>query len=357
MKLSGIAFPIACAALAMQAPPSPRPIDPSAMPTPPRARAAPPVGGQPWNHDVIVHRVASDGEVSTVATFPRAGVPTAARLADGRIVVAHQHFPESSLIDFDKVAVRFSSDDGATWTEPKVIQVDGLPEGMRFPFDPTLVPLPDGRVRLYFTGNYGRTFQHSTPAIHSAISEDAVRFTYEPGVRFAIEGRPVIDGAVVLHQGVFHLYAPDSRSLREGGLPGAADAPATTGAGVHATSTDGLSFTRLDDVVIEGRRRWLGNAVSREKIVFVGTEDPQPPRLGQEKIAGIWMGTSEDGAKWALDRTLAIRGADPAAVPLADGAWLVAATGPPRGAASPPGAPVRRPAGPDAVPPSRPRSP
>ncbi|MEK7382403.1 MAG: hypothetical protein AAB262_03865 [Elusimicrobiota bacterium] len=69
---------------------------------------------------------------------------------------------------------------------PPVLPGQGLPDGMRFPFDPTLVPLPDGRIRLYFTGNYGRSFGTNAPAIHSAVSSDGVNYRYEPGVRFAV---------------------------------------------------------------------------------------------------------------------------------------------------------------------------
>jgi hypothetical protein len=54
---------------------------------------------------------------------------------------------------------------------------------MRFPFDPTLVPLPDGRIRLYFTSIHGRRLEEDIPAIYSAISADGIRYTFEPGRR------------------------------------------------------------------------------------------------------------------------------------------------------------------------------
>ena len=174
-----------------------------------------PPGGGPWNNDVLVYRVSPNGEVIQIATFERAGVPTIARMKDGRLVAAHQHFPDNNDADFDKVAVRFSPDDGRNWTAPQVIRLDGLPEGMRFPFDPTLVPLPDGRVRLYFTSNTSPDFRRSTPAIYSAISTDGIHFDFEPGVRFAIEDRIVIDCAVALHGGVFHLIVPDNGSAAD----------------------------------------------------------------------------------------------------------------------------------------------
>jgi DNA-binding beta-propeller fold protein YncE len=261
----------------------------------------------PWDNDVIVYRSPSNGNAEKLATFERAGVPTVARLKDGRLIVAHQHFPENDRENFDKVAVHFSSDEGRTWAAPRVIQVAGLPEGMRFPFDPTLVPLPDGSVRLYFTGNMGRTFGPSTPAIHSAISKDGVNYTYEPGVRFGVEGRMVIDCAVALHNGTFHLIAPDNDT--------------TTGSrGYHAISKDGLKFERVADVTMPINGRWLGNMQSDSgQLVFFGSGD------------GPWPVTSSDGISWKLAANATrIPGADPGAVKLRDGSWLLVVTGPPR---------------------------
>jgi hypothetical protein len=254
-------------------------------------------------------------------------------MEDGRLIAAHQHFPADDRESFDKVAVHFSKDDGATWSGPEVIRVAGLPDGMRFPFDPTLVPLPDGRVRLYFTGNMGRTFGPSTPAIHSAISNDGVNYTYEPGARFAVEGRAVIDCAVALHRGVFHLFAPDNGAgldpgRRRGDEP-AADRP-REGVGYHATSPDGLTFTRLDDVQIEGRRRWLGGAQSDgEQITFYGTGEGlnEGATAGGRPRGGFWMATSADGTSWKLVANPSISGGDPGAVKTRDGGLLVGITG------------------------------
>ena len=285
----------------------------------------------PWNRDVLAYRVSSGGAVEKVATFERAGVPTIARLKDGRLIVAHQHFPEDDRESFDKVAVHFSSDDGATWTGPQVIRVDGLPEGLRFPFDPTLVPLPDGRVRLYFTGNMRGGFGPSTPAIHSAISTDGVDYTYEPGARFAVDGRAVIDCAVALHRGVFHLFAPDNGVGRNPGQRPIEETPANRpreGVGYHATSEDGLTFTRVDEVRMEGRCSWLGNAQSDGKLItFFGTGEGLSAGEGGGPRGGFWMATSEDGTNWKLVANPPIGGGDPGAVQTLDGGLLVVITG------------------------------
>lgn len=291
-------------------------------PGPPR-----PSDNGPWNNDVIAFRVSGGGAVEKVATFERAGVPTAARMKDGRLIVAHQHFPANDPASFDKVAVHFSSDDGRTWIGPQVMSVAGLPEGMRFPFDPTLVPLPDGRLRLYFTGNLGGGFGRSTPKIHSAISTDGVNYTFEPGVRFEVEGRMTIDCAAALHDGVFHLFVPHNGAPpRPGEQP---SEPSGEGAGYHATSRDGLTFTRGDDVKIEGRRRWLGNAQSDgDAITFFGTGEGFADGNARPR-GGLWMATSTDGRSWKLIPNPAIAGADPGAVKTRDGGWLIVVTGPP----------------------------
>jgi hypothetical protein len=276
----------------------------------------------PWDNDILIYRVGTNGS-EKLATFPRAGVSTLARLKDGRLAAAHQHFPADNDADFDKVAVRFSSDEGRTWTAPETIRLEGLPEGMRFPFDPTLVSLADGRVRLYFTSLKGRRFEEHRPGIFSAVSSNAIDFVFEPGVRFAIEGRPVIDCAVALHRGVFHLFAPDNgTAINPGGPPRDPGERPSESAGYHATSRDGLNFTRQPDVKLKGARNWLGNAQSDGDVLrFFGTGGPR----------GVWTALSTNGESWTLDERFAsVPGADPGAVKLKDSSWLLSVTGPPR---------------------------
>jgi hypothetical protein len=119
----------------------------------------------PWDNDVWLYAVATNGTSTRVATFDRAGVPTLARLKDQRIMAACLHFPQDDERAFDRVAVCFSSDEGKTWTKAQPIAVEGMEKGLARPFDPTLVPLPDGRVRLYFTSSRSPDFRRGLPAL------------------------------------------------------------------------------------------------------------------------------------------------------------------------------------------------
>ncbi len=280
------------------------------------------LGPGPWDNDVLVHRIDAGGAREKLATFARAGVASVARMADGRLLAAFQHFPKDEPRRFDRVAVRFSGDDGRNWSPAETILIAGFPAGMTRPFDPTLVPLPDGRIRLYFTSNTSRDFRRSPPMIHSAVTTNGVDYVFEPGVRFSVEGRIVIDCAVALHEGVFHLVVPDNGSVDEFPQgPGAGPPPNSRG-GYHAVSTDGLKFERLTDLSLDSsRNRWLGGLVSDAgRLLFFGTGP------------GPWPIGSADGASWRpSNETVRLPGADPGAVRLKDGAWLVVATGAPQG--------------------------
>lgn len=294
---------------------------------PPPMRQPMPQQG-PWNNDVHVFAADAEGLVSEIALFERAGVPTMARLADGRVLAAYQYFPADDERRFDRVALRMSKDEGRTWDEPQTLEVADLPAGLARPFDPTLVPLADGRVRMYFTSNASKNpdFRHSAPAIYSAISTDGVHYTFEPGVRFAIEGRLTIDCAAALHGGTFHLYVPDNGSVEEFAESERMHRPPPGGSAYHAVSQDGLTFTRVEDVTSQEGMRWLGNAQSVDgKLYFMGTGAGRPEN-GRPR-GGVWLGVSNDGVKWEVRETLRVMGADPGFVTTKNSGWLVVATG------------------------------
>jgi hypothetical protein len=275
----------------------------------------------PWDNDVLVYRVQGGAAPEKLVTFERAGVPAVARLKDGRLIAAFQNFPADDNRNFDRVAVSFSGDEGRTWSKAEPIVVDGMEAGLARPFDPTLVPLPDGRVRLYFTSNRSPDFRRSTPAIYSAISTNAVHYAFEPGVRFALDGRIVIDCAAALHEGVFHLIVPDNGAADDFMAGPQRREPPRGGTGYHAISKDGLHFERVADVKLPSTRdRWLGNLQSDGgQLAFFGTGP------------GPWPVVSKDGVGWeAAASSTRVPGADPGAVKLRDGSWLLLVTSPPR---------------------------
>lgn len=228
-----------------------------------------------------------------------AGVPSLARTSAGRLVATFQWFPFDRPEAFDRVAVSFSEDGGATWTEPVPIHVDGLPAGYMRPFDPTVVALDDGRLRLYFTSNTG---PGSVNAFYSAISSDGITYDWEPGVRFS-PGRGTVDCAVAYWNGLWHLMSPVG-APHEGAY--------------HAVSDDGLQFTRQADIPSSGSFNWLGNLVAADGALRFYGNSP----------AGLWHAESRDGQSWTAPVLISIHGGDPAVVVTDQGLWLLVFVGP-----------------------------
>lgn len=283
----------------------------------PAATGAPAPKPGPWDNELVVQRVAADGTTAALATFTRADVASIARLADGRLVVAFQGFPADDAAHFNRVAVRLSADEGRTWTAPEPIAVAGMDAGLAPPFDPALVALPDGRVRMYFITHTGTDAAPGPTGVHSAVTSDGTHFTYEPGVRFTVPGRVVVDCAAGLHAGMFHLVVPDNGTPAEFLGRRTRGEPQPGGNGYHATSTDGLAFTRAADLPLPSTRdRWWGNLCSDgAQLLFFGTGP------------GPWPVASTDGVRWAPSPApLRMPGIDPCAARLRDGSWLLVAT-------------------------------
>jgi len=279
-------------------------------------RQNPPQDYGPWNRDLDWYE-SSDGLVfSKKGIFvERGGVPCLVKAPDGRLFAVFQWFPLNQRESFDQVAVMVSSDQGRNWTPPSLLRVSGLPSNLYRVFDPTLVALPEGGFRLYFSSERTSALNpRGNRAIFSAISNDGISFEFEPGQRFGFEGSETYDCAVGFVGTLWHLFCPVS---------------ASEGWGYHATSSDGLNFLQQPPVFIPGQRDWLGNVNSTEKgLYFYGS--------GRQ---GAWAGFSPDGFNWSLASGATNLGGDPAIVSAGERGYLAVATGPLRADAKP-GPPV-----------------
>lgn len=293
-------------------------------------------GNGPWSNDIAIYKISGTQQNQRLWTFPRAGVSTLARMKDGRLITAFQNFPENDTARFDKVAVSFSSDEGVTWTDPATIIVTGMDTTLLRPFDPTLVVLWNGRIRMYFTSRIA-TDPRSDPMIFSALSKDGITYRFEPGVRFGVAGKFIIDCAVCIQNRTYHLFAPDN-----GDNTGNWVNMTSTSYGYHAISTNGINFTRVEDVSFSNtNNKWLGNVVNNNGLLnFFGTGPGPWPAVSDTKEGTTWSNPSPasrqlmpgpgapPGPKPLGPMPGMLPGADPGAVKLKDGTWLISVTAP-----------------------------
>lgn len=270
--------------------------------TPPRAEDG------PWSRDLKIVFGATLDSLGEATTFvERAGVPSVVQRQDGSLLAAFQWFPEDNDDAFDRVAVSSSTDGGATWSDPEPIVIEGLPDGYQRPFDPTLVVLEDGLVRLYFTSSTEeKPGPNQVTSIYAATSEDGVTYAYEDEV-FAIDGERMYDAAAVLYEDVWHITTPHSPNI----------------GAYHGTSADGLDFIVAEEFAVDAEVNWTGNLYTLENLVyFFGTAD-------RGSNGRLWFSESTDMMTWAEPTSLDIPGGDPAAVYVQDQGWVMIYVGEP----------------------------
>lgn len=166
---------------------------------------------EPWKRPLKICRSTDGITFSDIRIFQdSSGVPDVIRLPDNRLISIFQWFRQPvGSVTWDRVAVKFSSDSGNSWTEPVPIVVNGLPVNFTRPFDPALAVTNEGRIRLFFSCGMNMIPDTSVNT-YSAVSDDGITYTLENGIRFSLNDRPVLDPAVIKFNNLWHLVNPAS---------------------------------------------------------------------------------------------------------------------------------------------------
>lgn len=226
--------------------------------------------GQPLQNRVLIAR-STDGltwERTGVIFCDSADVPEAVRGPDQRFYIYYQGLWTPY---HDGIMVAISQDGISSW-ERHQVPIPGTENWPGKPCDPDLVCNGD-TFRLYFTGDPSGD---GTPETHSAVSVDGISFALEPGVRFEVADRMVLDPSL--------LWTGDTLQYFAGG--------ASPGSNWHAHSTDGLNFVRQADVAVDSLM--FSNGIALESgFRFYGFRNMLP--------GGIKSVFSPDGGTWSLE--------------------------------------------------------
>ena len=215
----------------------------------------PKIGGHgPWNENLVIS--VSKQNMNSLFNkkdilVKQAGVSNFI-LFDNKPRLYFQWLPTSKdlIQNFDHIAfIDFQN----SWSEPEIINLPFVGNPHKYPVDPTMVLLPNGNFRLYFTtvDNKNRTY------ISSAISNDGKNFTIENGKRFRDKSLNFKDCAVIFYNGFWHIITPSHKH---------------NGQGYYGISKDGLNFERRNDIKLNIKGDWLGNFLLHEgRVFFYGT--------------------------------------------------------------------------------------
>jgi hypothetical protein len=204
------------------------------------------------------------------------GVPTVIRLGSATsdtLMAAFQWFPAPKFSTYwDKIAVKFSYNGGITWTAPTSCTFTGLPVGYQRPFDPSLVQLTSGQIRMYFSAGVNSPPPGGIDS-YSGISNDGITYTFEPTARFDDPTKHTIDPSVINFAGSYFYNSWTGT---------------TTDGAFRAISSNGISFTTQATSTYDGSHLWLGNYLTDGSLLkFYGCGG-----------VGIWANSSTDGTTW-----------------------------------------------------------
>jgi hypothetical protein len=257
----------------------------------------------PWDGSLFL-ATSEDGLEFTEGEeiLTEAGVPNLLTNSEDDIVLIYQYFSSTDEAMFDQIAYSVSSDEGKTWSEPKAITFEGLPEPLdaaKKPMDPTLVKTENGDgFALYFT-YHAKGAKNANLFVALSSSEDLTQpFVVQETPALSISGANLLDPAVVFLKDTWHHYSWQDKSENN----------------YHSESEDGLTFTKQQDISLS--MDFLGQAVVvNNGLRFYGT--------GKE---GVMSAFSYDGNNWTMDIGSRAMGADPGVLLMPDGTYLMVYT-------------------------------
>ncbi|HSI21238.1 MAG TPA: sialidase family protein [Verrucomicrobiae bacterium] len=264
----------------------------------------------PWKQSLQISESKDGKTFGSQKTFQKGGgVVTAVRDQAGVLYAAFQYFPENDPQNFDKIAIKKSTDAGVTWSEPIPAVFTNYPKAYSRPFDHTLALTPEGKIRMYYTANTSSqsimTKTSDTVAFYSSISADGVTYEFEEGKRLSVPGKAIIDSAASYHDGMWYLIASTPKEFGEDGIYYA------------STSTDGLNFATPTLIPDTKGYEWTGNmAKVGSALRFYGSGS---------KVFYSELGA--DGA-WGKAVNTNLVGGDPAIVQASEGKYFAIFSGP-----------------------------
>jgi hypothetical protein len=227
-------------------------------------------GNGPWATRIMLATSTNGLDFARLhfALSDQAGVPNAMTDLEQHARVYYVDFGNGNIL---ACAVQQRANNFTNWSHRRV-RVTGLPDVQAAePVDPCVVLTGDGRYRLYYMQ------AAPLPSFYSAISSNGLDFVKDEGVRFTAAPRPCFDPLVLRVRNEWQLW---------GGPDG----------GVRARSTDGLSFTAIGELRVEGARFMPWSAVT-----LPGNEGYR--LYGNVLGPGEWSGGvssafSRDGRTW-----------------------------------------------------------
>lgn len=290
-----------------------------------------------WVKDTDV-AIDSDGPLDA----DRALTPNVVKMGNGFRMYYHGFGPERPRAESKGYILSAFSTDAAKWEKEPGVRMDAGGEGAaHYIWSPDVVPLPNGRYRMYYEGKTEQAEGNVKSAIVSSLSDDGLVWEKEPGIRLG--GKNTSYGAprcLYLYSGPgkggprYRLYASASPYPYSDPRPGAFNDQNI----VSAVSDDGLLFNLESGVRVPQERDLESFSVYAPEVLRLGESGyrmyyagwvsaPEVP-AGSKYHGRIFSAFSQDGLKWVKDpntcldkggRWDTVKASEPCVIDLGDG--------------------------------------
>ncbi len=267
----------------------------------------------PWERPLKI-AWSNDGKIFGNAEIYQdsSGVPCVIRWKGDTLICAFQWFREpKNSPSWDRVAVKFSYDNGLSWTQPTPIIINNMPSSYQRAFDPALTVFGGDSIRIYFSSSSTIPKMGSDSIIntYSAKSMDGIHYVFEPDARVDEPANRVIDPSVIYFNKSWHYAAPIG-SPQQGAY--------------HYVSPDGIHFSSVPNIPSDNMHNWTGNYMiyDSSELRFYGSG------------SSIWFNSTSNGGKWNEFIYTNVQGGDPSVVKLSDQNYLMIYVGNPYPVAS-----------------------
>ncbi|MBI4580932.1 MAG: exo-alpha-sialidase, partial [Planctomycetes bacterium] len=261
-------------------------------------------------------RFSEPGEV-----FVRGGsAPALVRLESGELLAVFEYATKTDNPNKSSLYASRSKDAGKTWLPPRPVGIRGLADKLRIG-RPTLVVMPSGLVRMYFTTAEptDRARARTGASIQSAVTRDGIEYRLDRQVRIDVQGKSSTGGSAGTSPAArcVAFWTDKQMMLLVSGETSSSAGGSRAGAVQQFTSRDGRTFWAPD------RARQAGS------IGHVLQLDGRHWRMYISSGGAIYSRLSSDGLRWQGESGACLKnGLDAAVAPAGKGKYLMLVASP-----------------------------
>ena len=159
----------------------------------------------PWNESVHIFLSDHSG-ITPAVRFAACSAPSFVAGSDGSIQLFMMQHPLDNELNFGSFVWTRGTDAGTNWTYIQRVAIDGMPTTVEGPLHPSVIALPDGRLRLAFVGRDHSGSSTKTMLFIASSADGGSSFAVD-SARLDLGDADIEDLSAVQMDAITHIFA------------------------------------------------------------------------------------------------------------------------------------------------------